>query len=648
MSIRAHIGIVIGVTALGGLLLASMLRGQFRALDSASAGLRVNAMTEGDLRRLTDGIQHFMLTADLVLSGENSYLVETVDEQGSAVQALVTRLQGSQLAEGSEAPLGRMAKSVEALKQTAQEVAFANGPEREEVLNRGFLAFDSESVLLIEDLESIARDFSVRSLAATEGVERSRAALDVTVRSYGTFYLLIVLLVFWWTSARLITPLVRLSLAARVAGAEDRRLELEEKGPREIREVTRSIQALVQDLEESRRGLEVKVLHRTKALEEALHVKSDFLASMSHELRTPMNGVIGMTDVLSESTLDSSQKELVDIIQSSGTALLRIIDDILDFSRLEKVGVELESLPMNLHIVATQTIELLSNQMRPGVGLTLDTGVCPDQWVKGDAGRLRQVLINLLGNAAKFTESGAVRLELAVTNKPEGCVQVLFAVHDTGIGIGQAAVKGLFKPFSQADTSTTRRFGGSGLGLSISQSLVALMGGEIRVESTLGEGSTFSFCLELEPVKSAPQQADPPPALPTENEATRDINLLVVEDDRINRRVVQKMLGKLGYSPTFAVNGLEAVVMAAELKPDIILMDCHMPEMDGLEATRQIRQIPDYGEHVIILALTANVGVGVEQQVLAAGMDAYLTKPMKLSVLGRALGDWSHKIPTEG
>ncbi|CAH2602622.1 Histidine kinase [Rhodovastum atsumiense] len=364
--------------------------------------------------------------------------------------------------------------------------------------------------------------------------------------------------------------------------------------------------------------------------EQANRAKSQFLATMSHEIRTPINGVIGLAELLRGTALDARQLVWVDRLQGSADHLLRLVDDILDFSRLDGGSMVFESIPFHPAALAEETCRMLE---AGAAAKGLDWRVClpavPPPAVLGDPGRLRQILLNLLGNAIKFTAAGGVTLTLEHAATAEGAVALAFTVRDTGIGIPRQAQARLFREFSQGDSSISRRFGGTGLGLAICARLVAQMDGDITVESEDGPGSVFRFSVRLPP---APDKAPARVAAPAPQTVAR-LRILLAEDDPTNRLVITAMLQRLGHDAGVAENGARAVEAVRAGGFDLVLMDMMMPGMDGLAATRAIRALEGPAAGIVVIALTANALPDDRQRCLAAGMDDFLAKPLRLAAL---------------
>ena len=396
-----------------------------------------------------------------------------------------------------------------------------------------------------------------------------------------------------------------------------------------------------------RRNAELALARAKSEAEHANRAKTAFLAHMSHEIRTPLNGIMGMTELLVEAASDPAQRDLAETIRTSCTALLAIVNDLLDLSKIEAGRFEIHPEPVDLAAVVREVGSLMGPGARhKGLEFRLDGATHPRP-VLGDRGRIRQILLNLVGNAIKFTDRGCVSLGLECQPQANGTAVFHMAIEDTGVGIAADKLPSLFAEFVQVDSSLTRRHDGTGLGLAISQRLAGLMGGAIAVQSAPGKGSRFCFSVPLPMLAEASAAGDAPdPRLAAKVPAAHPgegSRVLLVEDNAVNRKVGRMMLERLGCAVEIAADGQQALDMLGLRPYDVVFMDCRMPVMDGYTATAQLRQREAGGRRTPVVAMTADALEDARQRCLAIGMDDYIGKPIGMARLAAVIEKWTRR-----
>ena len=624
-------------------------------LEERSRQIGEDSVALPQLSHLTDLVSEWLATSDLVLGSGHDLLTEHAERQAASADRLVSALVGMSLSEKQKAGLETLR---DALRRAQESVAAASElfeeRDRDAQLPLLLAAFDEETREVPSMLTHLRTQLEAAAQRDSAALRAQRLRIEAFAWAGGIAYLIAVGLVWRWVTLTVTVPLADLTRAAERSRSDGGRLDFEPHGPTEVRSLATAVASFARELEASNEVMERTIEQRTMELVQSNRVKSEFIANMSHEIRTPMNGVIGMAELLLVSELPPEQERKVSVLLKSANHLLALLNDILNFSRVEAEHVQLEPVTLDLHELVEEIEQLFAGKAaskRLALVLSIDPSV--PRWVCTDGLRLRQVLANLVGNAVKFTESGEVAVRVCASQSPVG---IRFEVSDTGIGIPESLRDRIFEPFTQADGSFARRFEGTGLGLTISRQLAELLGGSLTLAPAQGAGSTFWLELPLSPVEAVKRNDEPRylcqrPLSPQYVEAPKIApagaapRVLVAEDNHVNQLVAKSMLKHLGYQAVVVANGREAVEAVARERFALVLMDCQMPEFDGLAATRSIRESEaanpgQQAERLPIIALTAHAAPSDLDDSLAAGMDSYLSKPYTLEQLQAVLQRW--------
>jgi signal transduction histidine kinase/CheY-like chemotaxis protein len=655
LRIRDYVGTIVAACATGGLLLAFWLAFLFQSLERRSAEHRQGSTALAEVDDLRRGVEDWLRDTRAAL-GDQARLKDVQQR----LEALLVRLEKLR-----DAPENAAVASDFALLRLKLELV----PEGAGITLRavpGTAQFEQDRALVLDNLgvlESVLQAGFHRIGAALNGsvqlagedLNESRGELWRTALLLALAYGVLVLVLWRWVAARLLHPLQELTRESRRTLNGDTGFHLRPVGPHEVRLLTESLSTLVGNLVGARGHLEEKVKERTLELERANRAKNEFLANMSHEIRTPMTAILGYAELcLAPDIPETDRRRYAEIIHQNGEHLLAVINDILDVSKIEAGRMTVEPTLCSPFEVAQEVRALLELRAREkGLELSVEMASPVPELVRTDPTRLRQILLNLLNNAIKFTDKGGVVLRFGMeggsTDTEAGAGEKLvFEVRDTGVGLTREQLERVFLPFVQADTSTTRKYGGSGLGLTISQTLARLLGGDLTCQSEPGRGSTFRVLIDPGPLQDvrrlegfpASQTDDPPAALPSRAPGPEIRGrVLLAEDVVVNRRLISTILLRTGIHVEEAENGRVAVEKTLAARDagepfDIVFMDMQMPEMDGYDATTSLRQA---GYLRPIVALTSHSMSSERQRCLDVGCDDYMTKPIDRLVLLQVL-----------
>jgi signal transduction histidine kinase/CheY-like chemotaxis protein len=653
LRIRDFVGSIVVACSTGGLLLAFWLAFLFQSLEQRSSDHRQGSTALTEVEDLRRGVEDWLRDTRAALGDE-----ARLKDVQQRLEGLLVRLEKLRAAPENAA----IAQDLTLLRQKL-ELA----PEGAQITLRavpGSQQFEQDRALVLDNLGVIEADLQAgfqRIGAALNGsvqvagedLSASRDELWRTVLLSSLTYALLVLVLWRWVATGLLRPLQELTRESRRTLNGETSFHLRPAGPHEVRLLTESLSTLVGNLVGAREHLEEKVKERTLELERANRAKNEFLANMSHEIRTPMTAILGYAELcLAPDIPETDRRRYAEIIHTNGEHLLSVINDILDVSKIEAGRMTVEPTLCSPFDVVSEVRALMEVRAREkGLELSVAIASPVPEIVRTDPTRLRQILLNLVNNAIKFTDQGSVVLRFGMETVAENAAHVeklVFEVRDTGVGLSREQIERVFRPFVQADTSTTRRYGGSGLGLTISQTLARLLGGDLTCLSEPGRGSTFRVLIDPGPLEEVrrleqfPESSEGEPrAVPPAGSLGPELRgrVLLAEDVSVNRRLISTILLRTGIRVEEAENGRVAVEKTLAAREsgepfDIVFMDMQMPEMDGYEATARLRQA---GYLRPIVALTSHSMSGERQRCLENGCDEYMTKPIDRLVLLQVL-----------